>query len=260
MVGVVTVAAGPDWASATTAIGTVAVAVVAVGVALFAEWRAGLRIQHEHERSDAQLAEERSLHDKETAEERVLADMRLAEQFAHSDAQLAEERAHSTAQLQQERKLAQDREQLAEAYLVQVTEARMTPEAYGSRISADPDTTIECPVAIVVNRGHYTITRLEAQICVNQNSLTSYGKTEHFTSWSTVPQPMTEGLSGGGRDIYLSTLTPNDLGMRYSSDAMVVRDLFGSYPIVRWTDRWGTRWEHKRGEARQIKEGAQWHP
>jgi hypothetical protein len=136
----------------------------------------------------------------------------------------------------------------------------MTPEAYGSRISADSDTPIECAVAIVVDRGHYAIIRLEAQICLNNNNMTSYGRTEHFTSWSTIPQLMTEGLSGGGRDIYLSTLTPYDLGMRYSNDATVVRHLIGSYPIVRWTDRWGMRWEHKRGEVRQIKEGEQWLP
>ena len=88
----VTVAAGPDWASATTAIGTVAVAVVAVGVALFAEWRASRR-----------LADERALHAKEIGDERALGEKRLAEQFAHSDAQLAEERAHSAAQLQEDR-------------------------------------------------------------------------------------------------------------------------------------------------------------
>jgi hypothetical protein len=52
----VTVAAGPDWASATTAIGTVAVAAVAVGVAFFAEWRAGLRLRDERIRSNQAVA------------------------------------------------------------------------------------------------------------------------------------------------------------------------------------------------------------
>jgi len=70
---------------------------------------------------------------------------------------------------------------------------------------------------------------------------------------------MTEGLSGGGRDIYLSTLTQTDIGMRYSSDATTVRNLVGSYPIVRWTD-WCTRWEYKQGKVQQIKEGDQWLP
>jgi hypothetical protein len=103
VVTVATVTAGPDWANATTAIGTVVVAVVAVGVALFAEWRAGRQLRDEHKRSDELLAQERALHAKEIADERALAGKRLAEQFAHSDAQLAQERAHSEAQLQEDR-------------------------------------------------------------------------------------------------------------------------------------------------------------
>ena len=238
---------GPDWASIMTAIGTVLVAIAAVGIALWSDRRTGVRI-----------AAEQARHDKETADERVLAAKRLADQQAHSDKQLADERAHSAAQLQEERQLAQDREQLAEAYLVEVTEARMTPEAYGSQITSDPDTPIECPVAIVINHGRYTITRLEAQICMNGNSLTSYGKTEHFTSRWRLLAPMTAGLSGEGRDIYLSTLTPADIGMRYTHDAVAVRHLLGSYPIVRWQDRWGTFWEHRQGVVRKIAEGEQW--
>src|SRR6266699_2148258 len=82
------VAAGPDWATIMTAIGTVAVAVVAVGVALFAEWRA---------------------------------DKRLAAERAHSDERLREERACGDARVADERRLFQEREQLAAAYAVQVT-------------------------------------------------------------------------------------------------------------------------------------------
>jgi hypothetical protein len=103
VVTVVTVAAGPDWTNATTAIGTVAVALVAVTVAVFTEWRARERLREEHKRSADVLAEERALHAKEIAEERALADKRLAEQFAHSDARLAEERVHSAAQLLEDR-------------------------------------------------------------------------------------------------------------------------------------------------------------
>jgi len=103
VVTVVTVAAGPDWASATTAIGTVAVAVVVVGVVFFTEWRAGRRLREEQQRSDDLLAEERDLHAKEISDERALADKRLGEQFVHSDAQLTEERAHLAAQLQKDR-------------------------------------------------------------------------------------------------------------------------------------------------------------
>jgi hypothetical protein len=81
VVTLVTVAAGPDWASATAAIGTVAVAVVAVGVALFAERRAGLRLREEHERSNQLIAEERASHAREIEQER-----------AHAAAQLQEDR------------------------------------------------------------------------------------------------------------------------------------------------------------------------
>ena len=42
--------------------------------------------------------------------------------------------------------------------------------------------------------------------------------------------------------------------MRFSSDALTVRNLYGSYAIIRWRDRWGTWWEHKRGEVRPIDE------
>jgi hypothetical protein len=36
---VITLSTGPDWASIVTAIGTVLVAIVAVGIALWSEWR-----------------------------------------------------------------------------------------------------------------------------------------------------------------------------------------------------------------------------
>jgi len=35
--------------------------------------------------------------------------------------------------------------------------------------------------------------------------------------------------------------------MRYVHDAVLAATALGSYPIVRWRDRWGTRWEHKQG-------------
>lgn len=84
-----------------------AVAVVAVGAALFTEWRVGKRLREERKRSLDVLTEERALHAKEIAEERAIAGKRLAEQFAHSDAQLAEERVHSAAQLREDRMWSQ---------------------------------------------------------------------------------------------------------------------------------------------------------
>jgi hypothetical protein len=118
--GPANLAAGPPlWPSEVTAWGTLAVAIAAVAVALFAEWRASVRVRNEREhsdkilvdereRADKHLADEQERHDKEISEERRLADERLAKQLAHSDAQLAEERAHSAAQLREERDHAEE--------------------------------------------------------------------------------------------------------------------------------------------------------
>jgi septal ring factor EnvC (AmiA/AmiB activator) len=150
--------------NALTAIGTVAVAVAAVGIAIWGERRTDGRIGEERKRSDELITAEHTRADRQLAEERVLADKRLADQLAHSDAQLAGERAaaearlkeelaHADANLAEEHRIAREREQWAEAYAVEVTTAQMSPEAYGSRITSEPDVPIACPVAIVVNHG-----------------------------------------------------------------------------------------------------------
>jgi len=48
--------------------------------------------------------------------------------------------------------------------------------------------------------------------------------------------------------------------MRIFGDAMAASHLDALYPVVRWTDRWGTTWEHKRGAVRQVTEGEDWRP
>ena len=53
-------------------------------------------------------------------------------------------------------------------------------------------------------------------------------------------------------------LTPFDAGVRFETNALIQRNLPTVYPVVRWTDRWGARWEHKRGVVRQVPDGAQW--
>jgi len=58
---VITLSTGPDWASIVTAIGTVLVAIVAVGIALWSEWRTGKRLADERAFSRAQIEEERRI-------------------------------------------------------------------------------------------------------------------------------------------------------------------------------------------------------
>jgi hypothetical protein len=255
--------------NALTAIGTIAVAVIAVGIAIWGERRTDRRISDERERSDKLIAAEHERADRQLAEERALADKRLADQLAHSDAQLAAERAaadarlkeelaHADERLAEEHRIAREREQWAEAYAVEVTVAQMSPEAWGSRVTTQPDVPIACPVAIVVNRGHYAITEVYAQFRAGTGGLMPYGRTEHYSSWRNLGGEMAAGVLGAERNLSPTTLNPADAGLRFSEDARTVRDLAGSYPIIRWRDRWGTRWESRQGVVRQIAEGEPW--
>ena len=70
-----------------TAIGTIAVALAAVGVALWGDRQTAKRVQAEHDRADRQLAEERKRHDQELASERDRRDKELADERAHSERQ-----------------------------------------------------------------------------------------------------------------------------------------------------------------------------
>jgi len=255
--------------NALTAIGTVAVAIAAVGIAIWGERRTDRRIEDERKRSDELIAAEHARADRQLGEERALADKRLADQLAHSDAQLAGERAaadarlkeelaHADAKLAEEHRIVREREQWTEAYAVEVTAAQMSPAEYGSRITTEPGVSIACPVAIVVNRGHYAITDVYARFRAGTGGLLAYGRTEHFSSWWTRRGEITAGVTGPERYLSPTTLTPADAGLRFSEDARAVRDLAGSYPVIRWRDRWGTRWENKQGVVRQVAEGEDW--
>jgi hypothetical protein len=251
----------PTWL---TAVGTIAVAVAAVWIALWSERRSDKRLAEERENSATLIAEERALADKRLAEQLAHSDAQLAEERAAADTRLAEEIRAANERLQQERQVAQDREQWAEAYLVQVTPARAAvapPAKQPADEPVEPVEPVERPVVIVVNHGRYTITRIQAQLCTGGNSLTGYGKTEHLSSWFNLPEELRPQGIWDARSVGLgNTLTPMDLGLRYTSDVMAVKFLVGSYPIVRWTDRWGTCWQHKQGDVHQVAEGEDWKP
>jgi hypothetical protein len=63
------------------------------------------------------------------------------------------------------------------------------------------------------NHGRYTITRVEAQICMSRNNLTSYGRTERFSSYFNLPDEIIKGGVWEPKSSGLSTLTPMDLGL-----------------------------------------------
>jgi hypothetical protein len=218
-------ATGPDWATIMTAIGTVAVAVVAVAVALFAEWRA---------------------------------DKRVAAERAHSAAQLREEREHSTAQLAEERRIAAEREQYAEAYMVRVLPGERDAGPPTDGIYEQADASLKRLGAIVINGGAYTITGIEARLRLANGTVVPFGGSERVTGTGGLDGRLTDGMTGLLEALtYSDRLAPWDVGLRFYSDP---RPIAAWYPIVRWTDRWGTRWEHRRGEVRPVKEGQPWAP
>lgn len=218
------IAAGPDWASVVTAIGTVAVATVAVGVALFAEWRA---------------------------------DKRVAAERAHSDARLREERARSDARLTEERRLFQKREQFAEAYAVQITLMKSYPHGEG-------DDKAHRLIAAIVNHGSQTITRIEVRFSPDGRNVIPARKQERLAVDPNVPRAARVAASdlvpSAEAAAFSDRLTPWDTGMTAETDPIGAQRLTDPRVIVRWTDRWGTRWEHKRGDVQPVDESAQWAP
>jgi hypothetical protein len=83
----------------------------------------------------------------------------------------------------------------------------------------------------ITNRGRCTITQVDVRFSPNGKSTES---------------PRTTGSN---------RLTPWDERTSFVSDPIGERHIFHPYPIVRWVDRWGTRWEHKRGKVRQVADG-----
>lgn len=247
---------GPAYASVViadwlTAVGTLALAVAAVWVALWSDKRTGVRLEAEHARSDRQLAGERERHDRELAEER-----------AHSEQQLARQQEFSRAQLEEEQQLAREREQLAEAYAVQVLQAERPTGAPTEDVCGELTADTRALFAIVVNRGAYTLARVEAQFHLStggNGSLNTAHQTERVTGYADLDERLRRDLWGPPEySADIGKLAPWDVGMRFRTDSMATKFTLGWYPVVRWTDRWGTRWEHKQGDVRQIDESALW--
>lgn len=141
-------ASGPGWTDVLTGVGTVLVAVVAVGVALFADWRA--------------------------------------------DRRLRKEQAYGRAQIEEERCVAREREQLAQAYTVQLSVAAVRgepdPAVYPGLDAGDWQ---QGQAAVVVNRGRYVITGVEARFCYAGSDVV-----EQPREWVRFPAPLPAGAQG----------------------------------------------------------------
>jgi hypothetical protein len=248
-----------------TAIGTIAVALVAVGVALWGDRQTAKRVQAEHDRADRRLADERTRHDHELASERDRRDKELADERAHSARQLEAAQTFSRNQIAEEHRLSQEREQLAYAHAIQVVRAEhQAPAPARAAAGSSGNMGTRVLTAIVVNHGNYTIVRVECQFHLGASGNVSYvvaDKTEWMSGYYQLEERLRAGLDGPpDHNPYMTTLAPWGIGIRFQTDRVAAKFAPGWYPVVRWTDRWGTRWEHKLGEVRQIDESAIWEP
>jgi hypothetical protein len=221
---------GPGWTDILTAVGTVGAVIAAVGIALWSERRSDRRLREEHRRTDLMLAQQRE----------------------REKAAVEDERAHGRAQIDEERRLALDREQRTEAYRVQVVPAYKSvggaPDGYG-----DPGGSVRRLAAMVVNHGNYTITRVRAHFVFSERTgPVEPQRSEYLPGFADLPRALRGEWAASPAYAMQDVLTPRGTAIRFESAPVPDRALEDPYPVVCWTDRWGTRWEHMRGEVRQI--------
>jgi hypothetical protein len=168
----------------------------------------------------------------------------------------AQDRSRSGAQLQAEHQAALEREQLTEAYAVQVVAGEVPV-----RGEEPGETEIKRLAAFVVNRGRYTITQVAVQFSPDGSSLVAHHRYGRVSGFEEIPAGLRDGWRPLERETAMSrVLTPWDTGLVFETDRMHVRFLASPYPVARWRDRWGTWWEHNRGQVRQIRDGEEWAP
>ena len=178
-----------------TAVGTVAVAVVAVVVALFGEQRA-------------------------------------------------------SARLHKERTLDRAREQLAEAYRVQII-LRKRAAGSGRRL-----------VAYVLNHGGQTITEVDARFTPDGQFCEKPFERERVRAQRDPMPQIVARMSEKSVEVasLADRLTPFDAGLQFRSGVFNGDELTKPGVIVRWTDRWSTRWENRNGEVKQVDKDDDWKP
>jgi hypothetical protein len=115
-------------------------------------------------------------------------------------------------------------------------------------------------VVVVVNHGSYSITKVEVRFSYDGKSLASHRKHERMSSSADLHPGLRKQGDRARELAMLGVLSPWDPGIRFESDEVHVQNLKGRYAVVRWTDWWGTRWEHRRGEVREVRDDEEWTP
>ena len=129
--------------------------------------------------------------------------------------------------------------------------------------TADPVGSSRLNVA-VVNRGRFAITGVEARFRLQAGgnpSLVEPDKTTRIPGFARLDEQLQQGLETiQVDDAYAGRLAPWDRAMWFASDPIADRSKAGWYSVVRWSDRWGIRWEYRLGELYRIQESAAWTP
>jgi hypothetical protein len=116
----------------------------------------------------------------------------------------------------------------------------------------------------VANRGRFAITGVEAQFRLQANShprLVPPKSTTRIPGFAGLDERFQRGLETiEDQDAYAGRLAPWDAAMWFATGHIADRSTDGWYSVVRWSDRWGLRWEYRLGELRRIQESAEWTP
>ncbi len=238
----------PLWPGELTAWGTLAVAAVAVAVALFAEWRAGVRVTSERKHAATVLDDERKAAEDRLTRQLEHSDQQLADERKLADARLQAQMAHSDQQLREERQQAQDALQLSEAYTIRVIVGQQDGRITDPKIATNPEDVLRSLVVVVINEGHFTVTDVAVGLYSSDGSMTEPALIERIAD-DKLPDRFIVGAP-----LYVSdrTLAPSASGLRFAGSARLDYQLTGAYPIVRWTDHWGQMWERSKGRVRKT--------
>jgi hypothetical protein len=233
---VLNVAVQDDWTTVFTAIGTVAAAVAAVGIAIWSDWRTGNRVEAEQ----------------------LISRQQLATQQEFSRQQLVDQQEFSRNQLAEERQADLAKDQLAEAYMVRVElGARDIPVETDPVYDEPTGPMLKRVAAMVVNGGSFVITKVEARFVV-QGNIQSPKSYHLLPGDSPFPRPAGYFWRSIGDSIVNTTLPPWTAGVLIEANDVNPDRAVGAYVIIRWTDRWDKRWEHNRGAIKQVGETDPW--
>lgn len=145
------------------------------------------------------------------------------------------------------------REQFTSAYAVQVVQGERPADG-----QPDSKPSAVVLVAIVRNRGAYTITKVEVRFSYHGRSLVLPQSDMRVSSFPDLPARLQKQGDTSEERAMRGILTPWDTGMRSESDEVGVQHLKGHYALVRWTDQWNQRWEHRLGEVRRVRDDEPW--